>query len=300
MNSNSLWIAVAMALASCSTDVAGTGVTMTRDATAGSASAPTPSRPMAKEPDSCRGASDQVLLYSPGGAVLPNPCEPFDPTTNNPYAVRCVDAWPWYKTRFPGDEFCILPPPPDRGVQYGVHPQGKQWFAQVSMGDMSGYDNLSDDWLMNGGEEEQRNYQTSIDNETDENYYRAYTRMRPGSHHMIVFAEMSGIAETWGPGRPSLSQLLLPGAQRPDENTPKSLEKPTEDVGLYNTLPANVPVVFNMHHFNASDRTILKEAWTNLWWETDATTELRPIIGLDYGQMRSLAVPPGATVDFLF
>ena len=82
--------------------------------------------------EDCRGFSFDGLVYSPGGDVLPNKCMPFHPTTNNPYAVRCVDAWPWYATEFPGDDFCILPPDPDKGVQYGVHPQGREWFAQVS------------------------------------------------------------------------------------------------------------------------------------------------------------------------
>lgn len=252
---------------------------------------------MPKDPEACRGFSIEGLVYSPGGSVLPNKCEPFHPTRNNPYAVRCVDAWPWYKTQFPGDDFCILPPPPEMGVQFGVHPQGKQWFEQVSKGDLSGYENLSDEWLMDDGEEEQRNYQTSIDNPSASNYYRAYARMRPGSHHMIVSSEMSGTAETWAPGGPSFTALSLPGAQRPDENTPKSLDKPGEDSGLYNRLPANAPAVFNMHHFNASGRQILKETWTNLWWETDSTIELKPIFGLDFGQTRGLAVQPGETVD---
>jgi hypothetical protein len=255
--------------------------------------------PMAagKDPAECRGFSFENLVYSPGGTVLPNKCEPFDPTTNNPYAVRCIDAWPWYKTKYPGDKFCILPPAPDKGVQFGVHPQGKKWFEQVSKGDMKGYDNLSTEWLMEDGEEEQRNYQTSIDNPMPANYYRAYARMRPGSHHMIVASEMSGTAETWAQGGPSFLALQLPGAQRPDENTPKSLEKPAEDKGLYNKLPAMAPAVFNMHHFNASGQTILKETWTNLWWESDATIELKPIFGLEFGQTSGLAVQPGQTVD---
>src|SRR5689334_9444319 len=46
----------------------------------------------------CEGFKLEGLLYSPGGDVLPNTCKPFDPTTNNPYAVRCVDAWPDYHT----------------------------------------------------------------------------------------------------------------------------------------------------------------------------------------------------------
>jgi hypothetical protein len=41
---------------------------------------------------SCRGFDLEGAKYSPGGDVLPNKCEPFHPTTNNPYAVRCIDG----------------------------------------------------------------------------------------------------------------------------------------------------------------------------------------------------------------
>lgn len=291
MRLKTLWIAALLALSACATDDAEKKPDETPDA---STADPTDTP---KDPEKCRGFSLEGLVYSPGGEVLPNKCEPFHPTRNNPYAVRCIDAWPWFKTEFPGDEFCILPPPPDQGVQFGVHPQGKEWFEQVSNGDLSGYENLSTDWLMEDGEEETRNYQTSIGNEDAGNYYRAYVRMRPGSHHMIVSSEMSGKAETWAPGGPSFTALSLPGAQRPDENTPKSLDKPGEDMGLYSKLPARAPAVFNMHHFNAHGRTILKETWSNLWWETDSTIDLKPIFGLDFGQARGLAIQPGETVD---
>jgi hypothetical protein len=248
----------------------------------------------------CQGFSYEGLIYSPGGSVLPNKCMPFHPTTNNPYAVRCVDVWPWYKTKFPGDNFCILPPPPDKGVQYGVHPQGKKWFEQVSKGDMSGYENLSTQWTMADGEEEQANYTTGADNPAVANYYRNYPRMRPGSHHMIVSApEGTAPSETWGPA--AMTGLGggngLPGAQRPDENAPKSLEKPMEDAGLYAKLPAKPGIVFNMHHFNAAGTTILKEAWTNLWWEEDAKIEVYGIFGLELTQAIGLALPPGTTTD---
>ncbi|MET0388872.1 MAG: hypothetical protein ABW321_23065 [Polyangiales bacterium] len=250
-------------------------------------------------PADCQGFSFEGLKYSPGGTVLPNKCEPFHPTTNNPYAVRCTDAWPWYKTKFPGDNFCILPPPPDKGVQYGVHPQGAKWFEQVSTGDMSGYEGVSDEWTMEDGEEEQANYQTSATNTEERNYYRAYPRMRPGSHHMIVSSQSQVAMETWGPGNDTgLGALSLPGAQRPDENAPKSLEKPGEDKGLYSRLPVQAPVVFNMHHFNASGQQILKEAWTNLWWEDDATIELKGILGLEFTQVATMAIQPNTVVDY--
>jgi hypothetical protein len=249
--------------------------------------------------EACQGFSFKDIKYSPGGDTLPNKCMPFHPTTNNPYAVRCVDAWPWYKTKFPGDEYCILPPPPDKGIQYGVHPQGKAWFEKVSAGDMSGYDAPTDDFTMEDGEEEQFNYETGAGNDTDIKFYRNYARMRPGSHHMIVSLDDGSVPQdVWGPASTAgLFAKNLPGAQRPDENAPKSLLKPDEDKGLYSTLPAKAGITFNMHHFNVSGKQILKEAWTNLWFESDATIETHGIFGLELTQVATLNIPAGDIQD---
>jgi hypothetical protein len=113
---------------------------------------------------------------------------------------------------------------------------------------------------------------------------------------MIVYSgDPNAQQEVWGPGGPQLGgNNRVPGAQRPDQNTPVTLEKPAEDVGLYTNFPAMPSVTYNMHHFNSTSETILKENWTNLWWETeDATTELLPISAIDIG----IFVTPGQTVD---
>src|SRR5262249_16259889 len=99
----------------------------------------------------CQSFALVGLKYTPGGSVLPNKCGPFDPTTNNPYAVRCIDAMPSYKTRFPGDQYCVLPPPPDQGIQVGLHPQGQSYWDQMWAGDYSGYDNPAADWVLQPG-----------------------------------------------------------------------------------------------------------------------------------------------------
>ncbi|MET0388496.1 MAG: hypothetical protein ABW321_21170 [Polyangiales bacterium] len=278
-------------------------------APAGAAGAAAPAADGGAISADCQGFKLEGLMYSPGGSDLPNKCMPFHATTNNPYAVRCTDAWPWYKTKFPGDDFCILPPPPDKGVQYGVHPQGSKWYAQVSQGDLSGYDNLDDTWLMNSGEEESANYETAAPNMAESNFYRSYARMRPGSHHMIVNSDPAKPGnDTWVPvsegglieGAAGLigGAVGLPGAQRPDENRPPSLDKPMEDAGLFRVLPAQAKITFNMHHFNATSETILKEAWTNLWWESDARVVVHGLRGLEVGQVLTMSIPPGDTQDF--
>jgi hypothetical protein len=250
-------------------------------------------------PATCSGFKIEGIKHSPGGEALPNKCLPFHPTTNNPYAVRCIDVWPWYKTKYPGDNFCILPPPPDKGIQYGVHPQGLKWFEQVSAGDMSGYDNPAGDFVMRDGEEEEFNYRTSATNPAEIKFYRNSARMRGGSHHMIVSWDTAGGGESWGPGGAvGLGGNGLPGAQRPDENAPKTLTKPDEDKGLYSIMGANPGIIFNMHHFNVSGQEILKEAWTNLWFESDATIRTYGIVGLEFLQVATLNVPPGSTQDY--
>jgi hypothetical protein len=192
-------------------------------------------------------------------------------------------------------------------VQYGVHPQGAKWYDQVSKGDMKGYSGLADTWLMKDGEEESANYETAATNPSNSNYYRSYARMRPGSHHMIINSDPSKPGdETWIPASPGgllegaaglTAAVSLPGAQRPDENRPPSLAKPMEDAGLYRILPAKAKVTFNMHHFNASGTTILKEAWTNLWWESDAKTQIYGMRGLEVGQVLTMNIPAGDTQD---
>jgi hypothetical protein len=247
------------------------------------------------------------LLYSPGGTVLPDKCNPFHPTTNNPYAIRCIDAWPHYRTRFPGDELCILPPPPDKGVQVGVHPQGQDWFAQVSQGDMSGYDAPDETWLLAPGEEQTLNYRSGADNAEPHNYYRTYFRMRFGSHHNIISLHQPGAErEVWleGQSLPGLFDTasgalagVLGGQQRPDDNTPVTLEKPEEDAGLFLIWPVSPSVLFNMHHFNVWDQEVLKEGWANVWWEDDAETVITWFMGLDFTQVLTLSVQPGESTD---
>lgn len=249
----------------------------------------------------CRGFAFEGIQFSPGGDVTPNICEAFHPTLNNQFAVRCVDVWPWYKTAYSGDQYCILPPPPDKGVQLGHHPQGEglAWHEKASKGDMATYMNPPTGWTLPPGGEEERNIQIKHQNAAGK-YYRIYTRMRGGSHHMIV-STVASSSQTfvWGPGGADglFSNNLMPGAQRPDENAPQSFKTPAEDEGLYRELPANAIVNYNVHHFNSTDKPILREAWQNIWWEDKATIKVNTISGLPILQALGTFAQPGEIVD---
>jgi hypothetical protein len=271
----------------------------------GMAMVPAPGGPLPKATggaisEQCRGFEFKDIKYSPGGDVPPNKCEAFHPTLNNPYTVRCIDVWPWYKTKYPSDNYCILPPPPDKGIQIGHHPQGQgdAWFKAVSTGDMSGYENVPADWTLAPGGEEERNINITHTNPAG-NYYRIYSRMRSGSHHMIPSTTVGGSAGTWGPGSPDglFTGTGFPGAQRPDENTPQSPTIPKEDEGLYRQFPANATVVYNMHHFNSTDKEILKEVWQNIWWTDNAKTLVSQLTGLPATQVAGVFANPGEIVD---
>lgn len=260
----------------------------------------------------CQAFPLKGLQYSPGGTVVPNKCAPFNTLTNNPYAIRCIDAMPTLKTPFAGDNLCILPPPPDKGVQVGLHPQGADYWKQMWAGDYSGYDKPADVWVLQPGQEVTQNYVSNVSDPNSHDYYREYFRMRTGTHHNIITLNQNtgGVPDGWialNPGEeagPAIvgskigpSVGVIGGSQRPDDQNPATLEKPTEDKGYYLKWAANPAVVFNIHHINAGAAPLLREAWVNIWWESDATLLESWFMGLPLSEPKSLALAPGSVTD---
>jgi hypothetical protein len=259
----------------------------------------------------CQAFNLVGLHYSPGGTVLPNKCAPFDPENNNPYAIRCIDAMPDFKTPFPGDDLCILPPTPERGIQVGIHPQGSDYWAQMWKGEYSGYQNPDPVWLLAPGHEVTQNCVSNVKSPPN-NYYREYFRMRTGTHHNIITLNQNtgGAPDGWiplTPGQEASPALfgssagtltgILGGSQRPADGNPQTLDKPAEDKGYYLRWPENPAVVFNIHHINPTAAPMLREAWVNIWWESDATVLESWFMGLSLNESTSLDVAPGTTTD---
>jgi hypothetical protein len=153
---------------------------------------------------------------------------------------------------------------------------------------------------VDSGGEEERNILVRHPEAKGGKFYRVYSRMRGGSHHMIVSTVASATNTfTWQAGGADglFNGAGIPGAQRPDENSPQSLQTPEEDVGLYREIAANATVQYNMHHFNATEKPILKEAWQNLWWTDNAVTPINAISGLPLLQAVGTFANPGQIVD---
>jgi hypothetical protein len=233
--------------------------------------------PLKDLPAECKGFEVAGLKTSPGGSVLPNKCAPFHGTLNNPYAIRCIDANPSYKTDYAGDEYCILPPPDDLGTQVHVGPKDYKQPGTFE--------------LAPGSEENTMYYINSV-NADDHFYYRTNWRMRPGSHHMIINTSDAEHDDGWaadlmGDGAKNMGGLgfdangrSFGGSQRPDLDRPQgTLDVPPENVGIGAPLKSKQQFSFNLHHINISEKPVLREAWVNVWYmdEKDVTKKMQPL-----------------------
>ncbi|MBM4362187.1 MAG: hypothetical protein FJ104_05865, partial [Deltaproteobacteria bacterium] len=162
-------------------------------------------------------------------------------------------------TNFPGDEFCLLPPDPDEGIQLHMGPPS--------------YDDPDAlaPWLMAAGEfDNVRCYNVRVP-DGDFYYFKQQNNMRAGSHHMLI-PLMDAATETEGPTDcGSLGSLgALPGSQTPVHKMPAG-ELAPEDQGLARFLPANAMASFQMHYVNTNgDEAVLREAWVNIYRKPEA------------------------------
>jgi len=244
--------------------------------------------PFDQLPANCKGFEVKGLKFSPGGDTLPNTCAPFDNTRNNPYAIRCVDADSSYSSGFSGDEFCVLPPPADKGTQVHVGPND--------------YVNVPAQFLMGPGEEKVEYFYVDAGTTEDHYYYRTNLRMRAGSHHMIIRVQSDDHVDGWSAEQDLLGTLRADtatnrsfgGAQRPDEDRPAgTLAVPPENADMGELLQKGQQFGFNLHHFNLTQKPILREAWVNVWYKPQAEIK-RQIQGISIiGNPSDLSIPAG-------
>lgn len=252
--------------------------------------------------EACQGMKLVGMKYSPGGSVLPNKCAPFDVRNNNPFAVRCIDAMPDFATPFPGDEYCILPPPPDLGLQLGVHPGGNiGYWEKMWAGDYSFYADpaVTAEYELPAGSETSQNYDVAVEVPSGERYYyRRHFRARYGSHHGRAAWPGFPVTEGWKPDN-LIGAILgteLINLQNAYTDIPeRSMDISPEETGIGFQLPQGSGVTFNLHHFNATDEVLLRENWINVWYLTSG--EVTRLTGIIYGQAPAIDYPPGMVLD---
>jgi hypothetical protein len=140
-------------------------------------------------------------------------------------------------TQYAGDEYCILPPPADKGFQLHIGP--------------SNYDNPEAQYILQPGEENVINMTATSGNDKNILYYFRQYRMRPGSHHVILSSNGKTIGGTQNLARDHPDFGIIP-----PEN---------QDVGL--PLDAHSTINANMHFYNFSEKPMIRELWVNYWYK---------------------------------
>ncbi|MDD9967317.1 MAG: hypothetical protein OXR73_13870 [Myxococcales bacterium] len=174
---------------------------------------------------------------------------------------------------FAGDEYCIKPPPPDKGFQVHIGPED--------------YDNPDPKYLVQPGEETNVYFDAVSGNDEDVFYYFRQFRARPGTHHVILTAQAEeGAAGADARGR------RLGGTQNLAKDVPHLNRVPPENEGVGMELEANTPLTVNLHYINTTDEPILHEVWINFWYK-DADEVTQPAEELyAMGGLR-MAIEPG-------
>jgi len=171
----------------------------------------------------------------------PTAANPAPPAANGGKKLQMGDCG--IKTNYPGDEYCILPPPPDKGFQ--VH-----WGP-------SNYDKPEAQYVLQPGQEDVVTMTEMASNTSEIKYYHRQYRMRPGSHHVIFTTN----------GR------RIGGTQNLAKDNPDNGVIPPENEGIGISLPARAPISANMHFYNFGEKPIIREVWVNFLYKDPATVK---------------------------
>ena len=143
-------------------------------------------------------------------------------------------------TPYDGDEYCILPPPQDKGFQIHIGP--------------SDYNNPEPEYVLQPGEENVVDMSATSGNDKPIYYYYRQYRMRPGSHHVIITSN----------GR------RLGGTQNLAKDNPDLGEIPEENKNIGLPLDAHASINMNLHYYNFTDKPIIREVWANFWYKDES------------------------------
>jgi hypothetical protein len=168
--------------------------------------------------------------------------------TTYPHAQPCG-----INTTYDGDEYCINAPDPSAGMQLHYGPQDYTDQAEV------------DRYLLHPGEEKTDCVFVTTTNTTEVFFRQYHARMRPGSHHMLLYLQDARRDESTGPEacRQGLDTRNIFGSQTLVMDV-GNVVRGEENDGLAIKLEPNQQGVVQMHFINTGNTPILREGWANL------------------------------------
>jgi len=194
-----------------------------------------------------------------------------DPTMapGEPVLGECTDL----HTKFAGDEYCIKPPPADKGFQLHIGP--------------SNYDNPELQYILGAGVETTDTFTAVSGNDKDVYFYYRQIRQRTGAHHNII---TSG-----GGGDIGLGQRIATSNNLAADDPPGGIVAP-ENVGVGIQMPAHTTISVNLHSINTTEQDELREVWVNFWYVDPAKVKEPVKEMFNIAPMGSIL--PGADVTF--
>jgi hypothetical protein len=155
-----------------------------------------------------------------------------------------------------GDGQCILPPDPSEGFQFHYGPSDYNDPAEVAKYTLAPGGEVTDCVF----------FPTPNDQDVYFNTYHA--RMRPGSHHMLLYIQDTVVPPTGKDGPALCNQGAdsrnLFGAQSPDLDVEGNADGAPENNGFGVKIPAHQQGVMQLHFINAGTTPMLREAWANV------------------------------------
>jgi hypothetical protein len=189
-------------------------------------------------------------------------------------------------TGFPGDDYCIKPPPAEAGFQLHLGPE--RWDDPVEI----------EKWQLDPGQENTECQWLRTPNDQLATYYERFITMRPVSHHYYInvmqgdHEPASGLGK--GPCGDFTAGLLgsIAGGETPIVQFPTGGSYPPENVGLGRALLSNALIKMEIHAINTTDAPLVREVWANVYWKDKAEiTEWVDNLAL-YGGI-NVQTPPG-------
>jgi hypothetical protein len=201
------------------------------------------------------GASFAFLATSAAcGSSAPASSNPATEETVQVGAIPCN-----LKTSFGvkgGDDQCILPPAPGEGFQFHYGPSDYNDPAEVAKYTLAPGGEVTDCVFF------------PTPNDTDVYFNTYHARMRPGSHHMLLYTQGATVATTGKDGPAACNQAAdsrnLFGAQTPDLDVVGNADGAPENNGFGVMIPAHSQGVMQLHFINAGTTPMLREAWANV------------------------------------
>lgn len=198
-------------------------------------------------------------------------------------------------TGFVNDELCIAPPPSDVGFQLHFGPEAVD------------YDDpeVLEEFVIAPNEEETVCQYRTSPNE-DVRYYRdQHTRIRSGTHHMILYRAVTDtvdpppdgtvVPDNCGPGE---GYAFFSGAQAALGPEGGTLDVGTGDApeneGLAYSVNPKTSFGIEMHYVNLTEKPLLREGWTNLIYAPEDEVE-DTISAIFFIGGLSMNVPPKST-----